>query len=143
MSQGPTGYRPGGLTALAVLNFIFGGLGVIVLLIAFLGLSVLQAAANHAGVTGTAPVLTFIYIALLLSTIQVILLITSGVGYLGQKRFTGKTLGSVYGILGIVGSIVGYLGFRQFDISSIIGLIYPVLTLILLNTVFKDDFPNP
>jgi len=52
-------------------------------------------------------------------------------------------LGSVYGILGIVGTLVAFIATKQFGIDSIVGLIYPVLTLALLNTGFKDDFPNP
>jgi uncharacterized membrane protein YkvI len=31
---------------------------------------------------------------------------------------------------------------QGFGIGNLIGLIYPVLTLILLNTTFKDDLVN-
>jgi hypothetical protein len=34
------------------------------------------------------------------------------------------------------------LGGGSFGIGTIIGLIYPVLTLILVNTAFKDDLVN-
>jgi len=30
----------------------------------------------------------------------------------------------------------------EFDISTVIGLVYPVLTVILLNTTFEDDLVN-
>jgi len=147
MSQGPTGHRPGGLTALAVLNFIFGGLYCLGALGLFWFLSVINSPATG-GVrvalpTEAAPIVALLYVALLLYVLSAFLLIASGVGYLGQKRFLGKTLGTVYGILGIVGVVVGFIGSHQFGIMDIINLIYPVLTVVLLNTVFKDDFPNP
>jgi len=151
MSQGPTGHRPGGLTALAVLNFVIGGLYALLALLLLGGLALMNAAVNSANAAGgrvslndaPVPIMALIYVALLLTVLNALLLIASGVGYLGQKRFLGKTLGSVYGILGIVGTLVGFIGSKQFGLGEIIGLIYPVLTLVLLNTVFKDDFPNP
>jgi hypothetical protein len=144
MSQGG---RPGGLTALAVLNFVWGGLQALFLLLAFAGLAMLQAGTDLANSQGQTvvlpPVMTLVYLALLLWTVEVILLITSGVGYLQQKKFLGKTLGSIYGLVAIGEVILKFLGYHQFGIWSIISLVYPVLTLALLNTVFKDDFPNP
>lgn len=134
---GSTGQRPGGLTTLAVLNFIFGAVWAIALLgtVALLGL--IQQA------TRELPRKELIYLSLLLGAISVALLIASGVGYLGQKRFLGKILGSVYGLLGLASAGLAIATTKDFGISDIIGLIYPVFTLVLLNTVFKEDFPNP
>ena len=71
------------------------------------------------------------------------LMITSGVGYLGQKRFLGRTLGNTYAILSILNNVLSLATLHQgFGIGTLIGLIYPVLTLILLNTTFKDDLVN-
>jgi len=72
------------------------------------------------------------------------LLIASGVGYLKQKRFLGRTLGSVYAGLSILASIVSSAMLSTelgggFSILTIVGLIYPVLTLVLLNGTFKHD----
>jgi hypothetical protein len=134
--------RPGGLTALAVLNFIFGGLGLLGLLalVALLGLmgNELKKATKQ-----EIPQAEILYVLILLGVIQSTLLVVSGVGYLGQKRFLGKVMGSIYGIIGLAGTGVSIATMKQFDIGTIIGLIYPVLTLVLLNTTFKDDFPNP
>jgi hypothetical protein len=141
MSGGVGGGRPGGLTALAVLNFIFGGLGAIGFLIMA---AVLTAIDKFLAELPGSPSVAVFYLSVLISGINVVLLITSGVGYLGQKKFLGKTLGNVYGLLSLIGTAVT-LGLLRipFSIFNIIGLIYPVLTLALLNTVFKDDFPNP
>lgn len=70
------------------------------------------------------------------------LLITSAVGYLGQKRFLGRSLGTAYAVVAVLGSVVGLATGQPFGISTVIGLVYPVLTLILLNTTFKDDLVN-
>jgi hypothetical protein len=141
MSQGPVGHRPGGLTALAVLNFVFGGLNALGVLGMLTLLGLANAASGGDVTRAGGPIITLVYVAILILAVNAFLLIASGVGYLKQNRVWGKVLGTVYGLLGIVGAIVGYLGTKQFGIQSIVGLIYPVLTLVLLNTVFKDDFP--
>ena len=133
--------RPGGLTALAVLNFVFGGLGVLALLAVF----ALLGAANEMtdGAVSDAPGAGAIYFSLVLGLISVTLLITSGVGYLGQKKFLGRTLGNSYAAVSIGNTIVGLVLLSAgFGFGTIIGLVYPVLTLVLLNTTFKDDFVN-
>lgn len=149
------GKRPGGLTALAVLNFIFSGLGLlgVLAMVAFFALigeiptekmdeaSRMQIEALQK--MGT-PVLV---VGFLLNVVSCILLLVSGIGYLKQKRFMGRILGSTYGIISIAGSVVSGLLFDRelgggFNIGTIIGLVYPVLTVILLNTTFKDDLTN-
>lgn len=147
------GKRPGGLTALAVLNFIFGGLGM---------LSVLAFAAIVAVVLGTDVVIedqelatiseawkavgtSMFVLVLTLGLVTSVLLILSGIGYIKQKRFLGRTLGTAYGVLGVASTLISATVSPVdqgggFNIGMIINLIYPVLTLILLNTTFKHDF---
>ena len=80
------GKRPGGLTALAVLNFVFGGLGAIGLLALFALIGAATTITDSQGVTVTSSVSSgALWINLLLSVVVVGLMITSGVGYLGQK----------------------------------------------------------
>jgi hypothetical protein len=141
------GRRPGGLTALAVLNFVFGGLGILAVLALFALLSMADSALRAEGSAGItlseAPGAGVIYIALAITAVQIILMIASGVGYLGMKKFLGRTLGNVYALIAIAGSVFSLVVAKQgFGLSTIIGLIYPVLTLVLLNTVFKEDFVN-
>jgi hypothetical protein len=141
------GKRPGGLTALAVLNFVFGGISAILLLFAFGLIAITKAAiekATEAGATATytGPSLTMVYVSLLLSTITTILLIVSGVGYIGIKKFLGRTLGNLYAVISIGASIFQIVLMKASIGFTVVFMIYPLLTLILLNTTFKEDFVN-
>ena len=147
--------RPGGLTALAVINFIFSGWSIIGLLglAAFFALrgkistdnmEEVQKAQIEALQNLGLPMLIFIFA---LSLISSVLLLLSGIGYLKQKKVLGRMMGNAYALITIVSSIVSGMMFATefgggFNIGTIIGLIYPVLTLILINTTFKDDLTN-
>ena len=130
------GKRPGGLTALAVLNFVFGGLGAFAILALFALLSVADQI-TEGEITRT-PDAGLVYVSILLGAVTVALMIASGVGYLGQKLFLGRKLGNAYAITSLVSTAIG-IAAAGFGISTIIGLVYPVLTLVLINTTFKDD----
>jgi hypothetical protein len=147
--------RPGGLTALAVINFIFSGWGLISLLglaamfalmkkIQTENMSEVQKAQIQALQDMGIPVFIFISVLTILSSV---LLLLSGIGYLKQKKFLGWTMGNIYALTGITTTIVSGIMFSSvpgggFNFSTIIGLIYPILTLILLNTTFKEDLTN-
>jgi hypothetical protein len=153
-----SGTRPGGLTALAVINFVLGGFGAL----SALGLIVLiPLLGNIAQVEGDVPpeqqaqldalqeISAGIFITIgVLSVISAVLLIIAGIGYLKLKKVLGRMVGNAYGVLGIASSLASMswmpeaLGGGSFSIGTIIGLIYPVLTLILVNTAFKDDLVN-
>jgi hypothetical protein len=143
------GKRPGGLTALAVLNFIFGGLGLIGLLgmVAMLAIASAVSAedpeAQQAMKDAMEKAGPMFMVGLVLGGVSTVLLIASGIGYLQQKRFLGRTLGSIYAALSIASSLVTSMFDPEigggFSVLTIIGLIYPVLTLILLNGTFKHD----
>ncbi len=143
------GRRPGGLTALAVINFVFGGLSGIGVL-GLLGMAaVSKANSDDEVVRAMARALEemggLFYVALVGNALTAFLLISSGVGYLKQRKFWGRTLGNVYAVLSIASSLVGvYVIAKElgggFNMMTILGLVYPVLTLILLNTTFKEDF---
>lgn len=143
--------RPGGLTALAVLNFVFGGLG----LLSALGLAALlpmlaqgapglsedqQKEIEALSTLDGAPFL----LSVGSSAIGGLLLIVSGIGYLQQKRVLGRALGNVYALFAIVTAIPMALWLPVqigggFNISTILNFLYPVLTLLLVNVTFKDD----
>jgi len=147
--------RPGGLTALAVINFIFSGWGLIGLLglavfFAFIGkiptddMQEAQRAQIEAFQNLGLPVFIFVFA---LSLISSVLLLLSGIGYLKQKKVLGWGLGNAYAVISVVSSVISCVMFPSemgggFNIGTIIGLIYPVLTLILLNTTFKEDLTN-
>ncbi len=124
--------RPGGLTALAVLNFVFGGVGAVVLILAVLGMG----AATAAGAQNTA----LVWLNLIIGLVVAAMLLVAGVGYLKMSR-SGYIFGNVYAILSIVNTIVGMIAVG-FGVGSIIGLAYPIITLALLNGPFKKYFVN-
>ncbi len=149
------GKRPGGLTALAVINFILSGLGLINLIVlaaffAFIGkiptddMQEAQKAQMEAFQNMGTSVFVIIFALTIISSV---LLLLSGIGYLKQKKVLGRMMGNAYALITIVSSIVSGIMFATefgggFNIGTIIGLIYPVLTLILINTTFKDDLIN-
>ena len=134
------GKRPGGLTALAVLNFVFGGFGVL----AVLGAAALLGAANELteGAVADGMGMGIGMFQFLLMALSAALLIVSGVGYIGQKRVMGRIMGNFYGATSIVNNGLSIANGGEFSFFTIIGLVYPVLTLILLNTTFKEDLVN-
>ncbi len=134
------GNRPGGLTALAVLNFVFGGFGVLGVLAASALLGVANEISDGAVAEGMGMgvgMLQFILIAL-----SAALLIVSGIGYIGQKRVLDRMMGNFYGATSILNNGLSLANGGEFDLSTVIGLVYPVLTVILLNTTFKEDLVN-
>ena len=140
------GKRPDGLTALAVLNFVFVG---------FVAVGAQALWARYSLVPSTPDVAITAYsltqqddpmilIAAILMLVSMTLLVVSGIGYLSQKKFLGRRLGTTYGIVSIASLVVSLVFAKAgFGIGTIIGLTYPILTLVLLNNTFKDDFVNP
>lgn len=146
-----TNKRPGGLTALAVLNFVFAGLGLLsvlglVALLQFADTLKADASPQDAAVFQAFQDMGMGVWALLLvsSVLTDALLIIAGVGYLKQRAW-GRRFGNIYAVIAIGSSVASALLMPAavgggFNIGTIIGLVYPVLTVILLNTTFKDDF---
>jgi len=138
--------RPDGLTALAVLNFIFVAFG-------GLGLHALWTRYSLVPATPDAAIMSYsltqedgrmIIIAGVVLLVSMTLLIVSGFGYLGRKKLLGRHFGSIYGIVSICGTIAGLVFAKTgFGIGAVIGLIYPLVTLALVNTKFRKDFINP
>lgn len=138
------GKRPGGLTALAVLNFVFGGIGLIMSALAFLGLSLIKegiAKAEAMGGKYDGPSITMAQLTVGLSVLSAILLITAGVGYIKQKRFTGRTLGNVYALVSLGGTVLA-VATGASGIGAVLFAIYPLITLALINSSFKSDLVN-
>ena len=156
------GKRPGGLTALAVINFVLAGL-VLLGVLGFVGGGVAlkympeseiakmpaekQAEMEKAKKIFADPTIQVLNI---LNLPVGALLIISGVGYLLQKKVMGRILGNCYVLLDIVLSVLGIVlmdpelveGAGNFNLMSIVGFIYPLLTLFLVNVTFKEDLVN-
>ncbi len=134
--------RTGGMTAIGILNFVFGGLGCVFSLLmvlgggafAFLGSAMEEAAAaegmstegfGEAAATGGAMFMLLGLVGLVLS----VLLIIAGVGVM-KVRPWGRTCSLAYAgskiILGIGAAIIGGFGF-----VTIMGFVYPVVLGVL------------
>lgn len=133
--------RPGGLTALAVFNFVFGCLDSLGLLPYVIGLGVVAGGNRPAGPNN--PGFTSLAVIVSLGAVGILLLFISGIGYLMQKKFIGRVLGSAYAVVALTNSIVTVV-FVSKDLSmfNIVGFIYPVVTIVLINTTFREDFVN-
>ena len=146
--------RPGGLTALAVLNFVFAGFGIIGIPVAMAGLAFLksQAASGRLPPGFKMPPLPpdeVFYMQMFLSFILAVMLLVSGVGYIKMGKVAGYVFGNVYALVNIAGDVTvialnpkalaGGLGI----VGLLIDAIYPVLTLILLNGPFRKVFSAP
>src|SRR5262245_18615750 len=145
------GKRPGGLTALAVLNFVFGGfccLGVLGMSFTFAlkrGAIPLQGKDKEEAAKAVAQLPEeLIYVVTAVDAICAVLLVATGLGYLKQKRIWGRLMGNVASIVAIVGLLIPtFFGGKEaegFSLGTLVLLVYPVLTLVLLNTTFKEDF---
>lgn len=148
--------RPGGLAVLAVINFIFAALSLLgaagtILAKMFIGnapmgqMSEQQAAQINAMQNMSGTTLSII---VGINIVYFLLLLLSGIGYLKLKRILGWILGNIYGVLAIIFPILTTMGLfsdmpeKGFGVGAVLNLIYPVLTLILLNTVFKKNLIN-
>lgn len=132
--------RPGGLTALAVLNFVFGGFKILGFILSAVQLANLaQVKKDAAAMNIELPPDWFFLYGVLTSAIIGALLILSGVGYLKLRKKLGRGLGNMYAVLSLVDTGV-QIAVGEFSMVAILFSIYPVLTLFALNIIFKDDF---
>jgi hypothetical protein len=137
------GIRPGGLTALAVVNFVFCGLALLgaLMLMVFLNMtppSAEEDAASQEQITLLRENHDAVLVSVALSVGEAVLLLVSGLGYLGQKRVSGRILGSVYALVGLLG-VSWQLTYMPFGLEHMTSFLYPLITLVLLNTTFRRD----
>ena len=146
------GSRPGGLTALAVINFVLcafdllGALGKGMALLAHRGVLPMsdEQRKNVAEVIVTLGEPAFV-LQLAWDLACAVLLLPAGIGYIKMRRFLGRTVGNVYALVSI-GFAATFFWLVGQQAGGVVGfavlpmVIYPVLTLFLLNTTFKEDF---
>lgn len=152
------GTRPGGLTAFAIINFIIASMSFVNGLFALAAPTLIDVFPTKGLPAEKLEQMNQIKDVMSRPIVQIVvsmgipvsaLLVISGIGYLKQKRIMGRLIGNVYALLAVTVTVVGFLvididvgiPFAQ-ELMMIIDLVYPVLTLILLNTSFRDDFPN-
>jgi len=143
--------RPGGLTALAVLNFVFAGislLGVLAMLVVFRMADSLKTNAHSPqdrfALEALEHMNTGLWVLIVASSvIATALLIVAGVGYLKMRRW-GRRAGSAYAVTAIASAVLGVMVIPDelgggFNIGTVLNLVYPLLTLFFVNVTFKDD----
>lgn len=144
--------RPGGLTALAIINFVFGGLSVLGALALMVPLTMSERLEQappeqRAQLDALASIPAWLLVVTLAAAVVgAVLLVVSGIGYLKLKRFLGRTLGNTYAVFSIVTTIPliwmpAEIGGGA-NLNMLLNLLYPVLTLFLLNVTFKEDLVN-
>ncbi len=129
--------RPGGLTTLAILNFVLGGFQALGGLIA---LSTIDAVVTVNGETiqGGGPGQV---VATLLGLAAAGLLITSGVGFLKVHPISGRLMANLYFLVFVAEVLVQAVaveGVIQQSTFNLIGLVYPLLLVVFANIVFRD-----
>jgi hypothetical protein len=146
--------RPVGLTALAVINFILAFLQIImtgltaVLFIFFDKFpSINQNEAQVATIEAIKQLSTGQAIFMLIPLfIAGIILIIAGIGYLKQKKVLGRLMGNIYAAILILTTILSPIilspAYKRGTFSLIIALAYPVITIALINFVYKKDLVN-
>lgn len=154
--------RPGGLTALAVLNFIGAALVCVSASIALAAPAVLNSAImadpavtsqmsaqERADFDNAKELLNNPLIKILsgVDLLKMLLLVIAGIGYLKMRRVMGRMVGNLYAVVSLAALGVGMALLPAevsggFSILTIIGILYPVITLVLVNTTFKNDLVN-
>lgn len=141
--------RPGGLTALAVLHFVFGGKRIADTL-GFVAMRSLRDQMDDRKPREIADALaavdaTAFTTVSMLAVLTGLAMIAAGVGCLKLRARLGRRLGTI-AALATIGVTIAYAmllrGTRagDFTLLTIVQLLFPLLTLFLLNVTFKDEF---
>jgi hypothetical protein len=128
MNPGDEITRPIGLTLLALLNFVVGGL------FGWIGLLALIQILHGVEASG------LYWASALGGGVLAVGGIVSGVGYLRLRPFSGKTIGTVFGLL-----CLGYVAFglangKPINIFYIVMALTGVANSSLVQTLYKNEF---
>ena len=146
--------RPGVLTALAVINFILAFLYIVLNGLAVLTfLFIDNVPLGNLGEAQIAELEAMRQLSTGESVFMLgppviagILLLLAGIGYLKQKKILGWVMGNAYAAVIILHTIVSSLiltpALRGGTVITIVALAYPIITLILINFVFKKNLAN-
>ncbi len=126
--------RPAGLTALAIINFVefaMGALGLVGAAFTYWGGQIENEGFTSA--SGFFVVVTF-------NGLLCILLLISGIGLMGCRKILGRHLVSaIFAVALIKGVYVVQNEPDQFDLILVAFVVWPLITTILVNTVFRED----
>jgi hypothetical protein len=134
--------RPSGLTALAVLNFIFGGFQSIGVLFALLS----TACTVTVNGVARAPSSGGGMLSIGLNLAGAAALFVAGAGFLNVDRRAGRWAANAYVACAVAGILVRFLlpgAAGSSGVFSVISLIYPLLLVLYTNIVFRDLWRLP
>jgi hypothetical protein len=140
--------RPGALTALAVINFILSAFGVATVISCLFALKArfdpgslpAEVDKDYVAMLAALPLWT-IYTLLVAAVLKTGLWIASGVGYLQLRKVLGWGLGNAYAVVSLAETGIVLAGLPYgFQSRMAIAMLYPLITLLLLNRTFKDAF---
>ncbi len=146
--------RPGILTVLAVINFIIAFLYILMCGLGILSFAVIDyipleslSEAQMAGIEALKELSTGeMAFRIGPSLVAGILLLLAGVGYLKQKKVLGWVMGNAYAAVMILRTILSPIilppALKGGTVTVIISLIYPIITLILINFVYRKNLVN-
>jgi len=146
--------RPGVLTTLAVINFIIAfvyivAIGLTAVSLAFIDNIPLDSLgeAEAARIEAMGQLSAGEYAFMLGPTIiAAILLLLAGIGYLKQKKVLGWAMGNAYAVVMILSTVLSPIilppALKGGTVSVIVSLAYPIITLILINLVYKKNLVN-
>ncbi len=135
--------RPSGLTAFAIINFIFAGvIGISVML----SVGTLACAGSFSRTQALGPETANISLVTTILNLAVMaLLVVSGIGYLKCSPILGRLFGSVYACADAVKTIIALLslgilqqGSTFIAIITVGNFVWPLLTIVFINFVFND-----
>ena len=142
--------RPGGLTALAVFNFVLsaltalGAMNFVFFIVARNNdeLREQMAKSDSSGEVAQfmdLPVGTLVLLTVLTLGVAGLLLL-SGLGYMKMKRFMGWWMGMLYVAISVGAAVYQTSVTGDVTVNLLINLVYPIVTAVLLLTTFRRDF---
>ncbi len=140
----PQPERPFGLILMTALNLGFGILNISTVVQLSFAFELRGNPTNPPGLEAGVAIgllalpVWFLYFAIAASALKAVLLLVSGWGYFNFKRIAGRWVGNAYAVVSLVDSAVAIFGL-PYPVTggTIIGLLYPVFTLLAVNTMWK------
>ena len=142
--------RPRGLTFFAIINFIIAAITIVVACSLILGVAFVDripvenlTETQRVGIDAlkNMPASSIIF-SITRAAMGGILLILAGIGYLKQKKGLGYLVGNIYVAAMIIFTVISPFMLKtvsQSVMSYVLDLIYPVITLIVINFIYRKN----
>lgn len=129
------GSRPQGLVTLAICNFVFGGIGMLVAIVRVSALLQHSLGIDPDSAETNVPIA---YTSVILALAANIMLLLAGIGYLKRHRLLGFWMAILYAVCGLTSTTL-HICTAHYSMDTILGLSYPLFTLFFIGVVFRRD----